>query len=59
MCHEGFGEEAEEMTTGKIVAGSVLDLANVKREEKASAEGSKTGKVLKSAVLFAQNVDAY
>lgn len=47
------------MTTGKITAASILDLANAKREEKAPAEGSKTDKVLKWAVSFTKNVDAY
>ena len=58
-CHEVFGDEAVDMTTGKITAASILDLANTKREEKAPAEGSKTDKVLKWAVSFAKNVDAY
>ena len=44
------------MTTGKITAISILDLANAKREEKAPAEGSKTDKVLKWALSFAKNV---
>ena len=58
-CLEIFGDEAMDMTTGKITAASILDLANAKREEKAPAEGSKTDKVLKWAVSFAKNVDAY
>ena len=59
MCLDIFGETAVEMTTGKVTAVSILDLTNAKREEKAPAEGSKTDKVLKWAVSFAKNVDAY
>ena len=51
-CLEVFGDEAVDMTTGKITAVSILHLANAKREEKAPAEGSKTDKVLKWAVSF-------
>lgn len=58
-CLEVFGEKAVDMTTGKITAASILDLANANREEKAPAGGSKTDKVLKWAVSFAKNVDAY
>lgn len=47
------------MTSGRVTAASVLALANSKRTEKAPVEGSKTDKVLKWAVSFAQNVDAY
>ena len=47
------------MATGKVTATSVLELAKVKREEKQPVEGSKTDKVLKWAVSFANNVDAY
>ena len=47
MSHEVFGEEVVKMTTGKITAASILDLANAKREKKAPAEGSKIEKVRK------------
>lgn len=47
------------MTTGKITAVSILNLANAKREEKAPAEGSKIDKVLKWAVSFTKNINAY
>ena len=47
------------MATGKVTAASVLELVKVKREEKQLVEGSKTDKVLKWAVSFANNVDAY
>ncbi|KAL2051050.1 hypothetical protein ABVK25_008644 [Lepraria finkii] len=58
-CLEAFGEEARDMATGNFKAASVLELAKAKREEKAPAEGSKTDKVLKWAVSFANIVDAY
>ena len=58
-CLEVFGNEAVDMTTGKIRAVSILDLENAKCEEKVSAGGSKTDKVLKWAVSFAKNVDTY
>ena len=58
-CLASFGEEAKDPATGDVTATSVLKLANAKRTEKVPVEGSKTDKVLKWAVSFANNVDAY
>lgn len=58
-CLDAFKDEAVDTATGKVTAASVLALANIKREEKAPVEGSKTDKVLKWAVSFAKNVNAY